>query len=156
MALKVIIPRQFRQHNWVTLAVRVALLGIATVALMFVIVFGYLYVKYQRVVDERLKQPIFASTAKVYAAPRQVRIGQKLSVHLIANELSAAGYSADGASQTSELGTYKQGAQTITVRPGPQSYHAPDRACFESATELSSRSPTNKASRWPAMNWSRS
>ena len=30
--------------------------------------------------------------------------------------------------QTSPLGTYKQGAQTITVRPGPQSYHAQDSA----------------------------
>jgi penicillin-binding protein 1B len=57
-----------------------------------------------------------------------VRPGQKLSVRLIANELREAGYSADGASQTSELGTYKEGVQTITVRPGPQSFHAQDGA----------------------------
>jgi penicillin-binding protein 1B len=128
MALKVIIPRQWRQQNWVTIAMRVVLLGFAVVTLGFLSVGGYYYVKYQRIVDERLKQPIFASTAKIFAAPRQVRPGQKLSIHLIANELSSAGYSADGASQTSQLGTYKQGAQTITVRPGPQSFHAPDRA----------------------------
>ena len=30
--------------------------------------------------DERLKQPIFANTAKIYAAPREVRPGQKLTV----------------------------------------------------------------------------
>jgi penicillin-binding protein 1B len=128
MALKVIIPRQWRQRNWVTIVVRVVLLGFVTVAVGILAVGGYYYVKYERIVDERLKQPIFASTAKIFAAPRQVRLGQKLSIHLIANELSSAGYSADGASQTSELGTYKQGAQTITVRPGAQSFHAPDRA----------------------------
>jgi penicillin-binding protein 1B len=128
MALKVIIPRQMRRHNWTTLMVRVGLLGFAAIALVFLSVGGYYYFKYQRILDDRLKQPIFASTAKIYAAPRQVRPGQKLSVHLIANELSEAGYSADGASQTSQLGTYKQGAQTITVRPGPQSFHAPDLA----------------------------
>jgi len=128
MALKVIIPRSIGKRSWTSLLVRVALLGFTAFAVVFLAVFGYYYVKYQRIVDERLKEPIFASTAKIYAAPRQVRPGQKLSAHLIANELASAGYSADGASQTSEMGTYKQGAQSITVRPGPQSFHAPDNA----------------------------
>ena len=39
-----------------------------------------------------------------------------------------AGYSADGAAQLAPLGTYSVGVQTITVRPGPQSYHAQDSA----------------------------
>ena len=89
---------------------------------------AYFYIKYEGIVDERLKQPIFASTAKIYAAPREVRPGQKLTVHWIANELREAGYSSDGASQASPLGTYSEGAQQITVQPGPQSYHAPDSA----------------------------
>jgi penicillin-binding protein 1B len=79
-------------------------------------------------VDDRLKQPIFASTAKIFAAPREVRPGQKLSIRLLANELREAGYSVDGAAQTSEMGTYKEGVQAITVRPGAQSYHAQDGA----------------------------
>jgi penicillin-binding protein 1B len=79
-------------------------------------------------VDERLKQPIFANTAKVFAAPREVRPGQKFTVRLIANELHDAGYSADGASQVSQLGTYSMGAHSITVRPGPESYHSQDSA----------------------------
>jgi penicillin-binding protein 1B len=128
LALKVIIPRQLRMHDKATLLLRMALLGFAALTLGILAITGFYYVKYQRIVEDRLKEPIFASTAKIYAAPRQVRPGQKLSVKMIASELSEAGYSADGASQTSELGTYKQGAQTITVRPGPQSYHAPDLA----------------------------
>ena len=61
---------------------------------------------------------------------REVRPGQKLSVHLIANELRDAGYSSDGASQVSQLGTFSEGVQAITVRPGPQSFHAQDSAAI--------------------------
>ena len=57
-----------------------------------------------------------------------MRPGQKFTVQLIAKELREAGYSGDGAAQPSLLGTFSQGAQQITVRPGPQSYHAPDSA----------------------------
>jgi penicillin-binding protein 1B len=128
MALKIRIPRLTGKHPWASLSLRVGLLTIAAVTLTLFVVFSYFYFKYQHVVDDRLKQPIFANTAKIFAAPREVRPGQKLSVRLIANELREAGYSADGAAQASELGTYKQGVQTITVHPGPQSYHAQDGA----------------------------
>jgi penicillin-binding protein 1B len=111
-----------------TLLLRIALLTVAAVALVCFSIFGYFYFKYQHVVDQRLKQPIFANTAKIFAAPREARPGQKLSIRLIANELREAGYSADGASQLSQLGTYSEGVGAITVRPGPQSYHAQDGA----------------------------
>jgi penicillin-binding protein 1B len=116
------------ERPWTSLLLRMGLLVFVAAGMAVLSVFGFFYVKYQHVVDDRLKQPIFANTAKIFAAPREVRPGQKLSVRLIANELREAGYSADGASQTSELGTYKEGAQSIRVRPGPQSYHAQDGA----------------------------
>jgi penicillin-binding protein 1B len=103
-------------------------LTFSVVALTFVGITGYYYIKYQHVVDDRMKRPIFADTAKIYAASRELRPGQKLTVKLIANELTQAGYSADGAAQLSPMGTFKQGVQTITVRPGPQSYHEQDSA----------------------------
>ena len=128
MLLKIRIPRLLSNQPWQTLLLRVGLAVFAAVVLVLFSVFGYFYVRYRHVVDDRLKEPIFANTAKIYAAPREVRPGQKLTVRLIANELHAAGYSADGASETSALGTYKEGVQSITVRPGPQSYHAQDGA----------------------------
>src|ERR1700734_4040805 len=109
--------------------VLIAGLGLFTLALIVGFsVYGYFYFKYRGIVDERLKQPIFADTAQIYAAPHELRPGQKLSLRLVANELRAAGYTSDGASQASPMGTYTEGAQTITVQPGPQSYHAPDSA----------------------------
>ena len=128
MALRIRIPKLNLQHPWASLALRIGLVAIATVVLVFFSVFSFFYIKYRHIVDDRLKQPIFANTAKIYAAPREVRPGQKLTVRLIANELRSAGYSADGATETSALGSYKEGVQTITVHPGPQSFHAQDGA----------------------------
>jgi penicillin-binding protein 1B len=128
MALKIRFQMPTGKHPWVTLLLRIGLGTLAAVVLVFFSVFGYFYISYKHIVDDRLKQPIFANTAKIYAAPREVRPGQKFTVRLIANELHAAGYSAEGVSQTSEMGTYREGVQAITVHPGPQSYHAQDSA----------------------------
>jgi len=128
MALKIRIPGSTGKRSWLSLLLRGVLLLVALVALICGCVFGYFYFQYGRIVDERIKQPIFATTAKVYAAPREVRPGQKLSLKLIANELREAGYTTDGASQASPLGTYTQSVQTIAVHPGPQSFHAQDGA----------------------------
>jgi len=130
MAVKIRIPRIRSRHPWVSLLV---LIGLASFAAVVALIFSatvFYYVKYQHIVDDRLKQPIFAQTAKIYAAPREVRVGQRLGVKLIANELREAGYSADGAAQLSQMGTYAEGRQTIRVRPGPQSYHSQDGAAI--------------------------
>ncbi|HTW61359.1 MAG TPA: PBP1A family penicillin-binding protein, partial [Terracidiphilus sp.] len=126
MKIRFAMPRG--KHPVWTLVALGAAAAIALCALVGFSIFGYYYVKYHSIVDARLSQPIFADTAQIYAAPREVRPGQKLTVRLIANELREAGYTTDGASQASPLGTFSQGAQQITVRPGPQSYHAPDSA----------------------------
>ncbi len=128
MALKLKIVRPAGRHSVATF-VAVGALSLFALALLAVFsIFSFYYLKNRTIVDQRLSQPIFATTAKIYAAPREVRPGQKLSVALIANELRAAGYTPDGAAQTSQIGTYSQGVQAITVRPGPQSFHAQDSA----------------------------
>ncbi len=128
MALKIKLARPTGKHPLSSLVLRIALVTIAVCALVSIAVSGYYYFKYQGIVDARLKEPLFADTAKIFAAPREVRPGQKFSIHLIANELREAGYTTDGASQTSRLGTFSEGVQTITVRPGPESYHSQDAA----------------------------
>jgi len=128
MALKIRFAMPMGKHPMQLLVLRITLIAFAAVALVLFAVVGFYYFKYQGIVDERLKQPIFANTAKIFAAPREVRPGQKLSIHLIANELSEAGYTADGASQLSQLGTFSEGVLSIAVRPGPQSFHSQDSA----------------------------
>ena len=128
MALKIRFAKPAAGHELRSRILWYLLAAIGCVVLVGICVFTFFYIKYQGIVNERLKQPMFASTAQIFAAPREVRPGQKLSIHLIADELREAGYTGDGAAQASPLGTYSEGVQQITVRPGPQSYHAPDSA----------------------------
>ncbi|HEY6272961.1 MAG TPA: PBP1A family penicillin-binding protein [Terriglobales bacterium] len=67
--------------------------------------------------------PIFANTAKIYAQPRSVRVGQKADVHEISNYLRHAGYTEEGESGQSKLGTYKVLSGGIEVKPGQDSYY---------------------------------
>ncbi|MGD0479144.1 MAG: PBP1A family penicillin-binding protein [Terracidiphilus sp.] len=128
MALKVRFAKPAAGHHLRSRILWCLLAAFGCVALVGICVFTFFYIKYTGIVNERLKQPIFASTAQIFAAPREVRPGQKFTVQLIANELREAGYTGDGATQASPLGTFSLGVQQITVRPGAQSYHAPDSA----------------------------
>ena len=133
MALKVKLEKpklrlswpRFSLSSWLVRGIIAAVLLVGIVGFISVTVY---YNKYAHIVDDRLKQPLFASTAKIFAAPREVRPGQKISAHLIATELRAAGYTVDGLSHPSQMGTFTESEDSITVRPGPQSYHAPDAA----------------------------
>lgn len=129
MAVKIkFSPRkQGQPHSWrkpllITGAV------VAACFIAFACVFGYYYVKYQHIVDARLEKPLFENTAKIYAAPQELRPGQKFTADFIAQELRRAGYSVQGNGDASPMGTYSEGANTISVHPGPQSYHAPEGA----------------------------
>jgi len=136
MALKIRFKWPKGNKSWASLLFRIGLLVFAVMVLTGFGIFGFYYIKYQHIVDERLKQPIFATTAKIFAAPREVRPGQKLSVTLLANELREAGYSTDGGSHASPLGTYSDDGQSITVHPGPESYHAQDGATIRIASSV--------------------
>ena len=88
------------------------------------ITFSVFYYKYKSVVDDRLAKPLFTATAKIYAAPLEVRPGQKLTPGSVALSLRNAGYSEEGHGGASPLGTYTENDSAITVHPGPESYHS--------------------------------
>ncbi|HEY0784585.1 MAG TPA: PBP1A family penicillin-binding protein [Acidobacteriaceae bacterium] len=131
MAVKIKLPNSMAPAGSRLWARRfVALVVVATLGVLALggTIFGYYYVKYEHIVDDRMQKPLFANTAKIYAAPRQVRAGQRLSARYVAQQLREAGYSEDGAGAASPLGTYAVNAESITIHPGPQSYHAPENA----------------------------
>jgi penicillin-binding protein 1B len=103
-------------------------LVVAGCFLLFACVFGFYYVKYHRIVDDRLEKPLFAATAKIYAAPAELRPGQKFTAQYIAQQLRNAGYSTDGDGKRAAIGSYSTGPESITVHPGTESYHAPEGA----------------------------
>src|ERR1700761_5604790 len=128
MALKIKLAMPTGKYPWLMLALRVALVGVVVVGVSLIGLSSFYYIKYEGIVDAQLKQPLFAQTAKIFAAPREVRPGQKLAIRLIADELRHAGYTDDTATKKSPLGTYSESDDSISVRPGPQSYHSEDSA----------------------------
>jgi penicillin-binding protein 1B len=113
-----------KQQDLSVRLVRIALLVLLIGLAVGSAVFGYFYYHYQQVVDDRLAAgPIFASVSQIYAAPREVRDGQKLTAASIASDLRRAGYN-----NNPQLGTFQLHGDNIFIKPGPESFHTTDGA----------------------------
>ena len=130
------VPRRSAGSRLGAWLLKAGLIAFASVAIILCCIFFYYYNQYSGVVDEWQKGPVFASTAKIYAGPREVRPGQRLTPRQIATELRSAGYT-DGADlQQSQLGTFELNGDSIHIKPGSQSFHAPDGATISSDNGL--------------------
>ena len=89
-------------------------------------VFSFYYIKYDRIIEQRFKGQVFNNSAKIYAIPRSVRVGEKIEPKEIASQLRQAGYSETGGE--SVMGSYRLQKGGIEIDPGPQSYHSPEPA----------------------------
>jgi penicillin-binding protein 1B len=124
MAIKIKIPRVkgFRgslQNPFF----RAGLAAFLIISLLLFGVFSFFYIRYQKIVDKRMSGPIFANTAKIYAQPRSIRIGQKADPREIANYLRHAGYTEAGEQGKSKFGVYRVMKDAIEVKPGEESYY---------------------------------
>jgi penicillin-binding protein 1B len=116
---------------------RAALVCVLFVLVLFTAIFGYYYFKYQRVVNDRLAAgPLFANVSQIYAAPREVRVGQKLTAASIAQELRTAGYNAN-----LQLGSFRLSGNSIQIKPGPESFHSPDGATIATGIDPDADAP---------------
>ncbi len=98
--------------------VRAALLAFLSISLLVVGFFSYWYVKYDRIIEQRFRDPVFTNSAKIYAGPRVVRVGSSFTIKDMAGELRHAGYTEkDGESR---LGSYHVRGGSIEVVPGPR------------------------------------
>src|ERR1044071_930995 len=129
MAIKIKIPRVkgFR-GSLKSPFLRAAVAAFLIVCLVLFGIFSYYYIKYQKIVDARMSKPIFSNTAKIYAQPRSVRIGQKADPREIANYLRHAGYTEQGEQGKSKLGVYRVLKDSIEIKPGEESYYSAEGA----------------------------
>ena len=89
--------------------------------------FCYFYIKYDRIIAQRFRSPVFSNSAKIYALPRTVHDGDKADAKEIAATLRRAGYSdKDGQSPLGSFRLISSGG--IEITPGPESYHSPEAA----------------------------
>ncbi|HEY6344559.1 MAG TPA: PBP1A family penicillin-binding protein [Bryobacteraceae bacterium] len=95
---------------------KASLLAFALALAAGVSVFTYYYVKYARMIDEKLRAGVFANTTLIYAAPRRVGVGDEARGEEIAAYLRRCEYSE---SNTSRAGWYRLRSDAIEVNPGP-------------------------------------
>ena len=89
-------------------------------------VFTYYYVKFGRMIDQRFKGPVFGDSARIYAIPHAVQVGEKIDTKEIATELRRTGYTDQ--SGKSPMGSYRLLEGGIEIKPGPDSYHSQESA----------------------------
>ncbi len=127
MAIKLRIPKKDGKRGIThDPLVRAAFFVFVFGTIAFVGGFSYFYVKYDLIIQDRFKNPIFSNSAKIYALPKTVHLGDKASPREIAADLRRAGYS-EHEDQTG-MGTYRLMNGAIEVKPGANSYHAPEPA----------------------------
>ena len=106
----------------------------AVMAVLFIGVFLFYYIKYDRIINQRFAHPVFSNSATIYALPETVRLGERISPKEIAAQLRRAGYTEEDGG--SELGSYHLAGGTIEVKPGPASYHSPEAATIQVSNGL--------------------
>src|ERR1035441_7870741 len=98
---------------------RLLVIGVALVTILGMGTFTYYYAKYSRLIDEKLRAGPFANTAKIFAAPESVAVGDAGTPAEIAAELRRSGYNE---SRGNPIGYYLLQPNSIEVFPGPESY----------------------------------
>jgi penicillin-binding protein 1B len=136
LAIKIKIPKSGSgTRGWRGLprdpVVRAALVVFLVAAIGIGGAFSYFYIKYDRIITQRFRTPVFTNSAKIYALPRTLHDGDKADAKEIAALLRRAGYSDAGHDkdgQSSPLGSYHVVRDGIEITPGPESYHSPEEA----------------------------
>ncbi|MCU1233046.1 MAG: penicillin-binding protein family, partial [Candidatus Solibacter sp.] len=93
-------------------------------------VFTFFYAKYAHVIDEKLRAGVFANSAKIFAAPQAVSVGDVTSPVEIAAELRRSGYTE---SRSNPVGYYQLRPSSIDIFPQADSYFDQDPAILRFA-----------------------
>jgi penicillin-binding protein 1B len=96
---------------------------VVSFTLVFLLLAGVLthyYVKYSRLIDQKLRGGAFANTSKIFAAPRLIAVGDPITSGEIAGELRRCGYTE---SRGNTIGSFQiRPDGNIEIFPGPDSY----------------------------------
>lgn len=111
---------RFSRGFWTS---RVGLAVLGTAGFLFLAgagTFTYFYVKYSRMIDDRLAGSLFSNTSTIYAAPPRVYVGEPLRLEEVIAHLKRAGYATDPIAGSP--GVYRPDGAAIEIFPSPSSY----------------------------------
>ena len=98
---------------------RMLLIAFSVIVILGLATFSYFYNRYSLLIDQKLRAGVFANTAKIFAAPVSVAVGDVTTPGEIAAELRRSGYND---SRENPVGYYQVHANFIEVFPGKDSY----------------------------------
>src|SRR6516225_2294844 len=98
---------------------RVLVLSLLLTAVITLATFTFFYTRYSRLIDAKLSAGPFTNTAKLFAAPQSVAVGDHITPGEIAAELRRSGYSEARGNPT---GYFLLQPDAIEIFPGPDSY----------------------------------
>ena len=116
---------------WGRLWFKIALATVLLVSVAAAITFSVFYSKYERIVDARIKRPIFNEPAQIFAASDRVSVGDQKSMDAVIAELRLAGYVSGGEDIASNIGKFSQHGPKIQIKPGTDSYRPGQEATLE-------------------------
>ncbi len=124
MAIRLQIPaRAFWVRIFLNPVGRIVLATMAFLFIASVLLFGFMYSKYSREIDEKLAAGPFRNASKIYAAPHVLALGDPLDREELVGQLRRSGYSdASG----NPVGHYVLRGDAIEIYPGPDSFFARD------------------------------
>jgi penicillin-binding protein 1B len=113
------IPKQARLVRFFTGRLGMVVLGsLAGFAVVSIVVFTMLWVHYAKIVDTRLRGGPFSTTAKIYAAPEVIGVGDTVTPSELVADLRRSGYSE---SRSNPAGWFDVKADSLEIFPGPES-----------------------------------
>lgn len=129
VAIKLKIPRGRPGHFHLSdPLVRAAVAAFIIITTLMLGVFAFFYVHYQKLIDQRMSGPIFANSSKIYAQPRTLAPGYRMTQRQVMDELRRAGYTEASEKGEVKLGTYRLVGRGVEIKPGPESFHSPEGA----------------------------
>jgi len=98
---------------------RFLVLSLSLIVVLGLGAFTYFYTQYSRLIDAKLSAGPFTNTAKLFAAPESVAVGDANTPAEIAAELRRSGYTE---ARNNPIGYYLLQPDSIEIFPGPDSY----------------------------------
>ncbi len=114
--VRLLIRKLPRPPRFVSLSLRVLAAFVVVSVVATTAAFAYLYAHYSKIVDERLAAGYLTSRAGIYAAPRVLRAGQKLTPERLAEILRRAGY-VDGEASRVWSGRFREEDGAVEILP---------------------------------------
>jgi penicillin-binding protein 1B len=118
--MKVRVPREARIARFLMgPGGKIFLASLVLLITVGVLGFTYFYVKYSRLIDQKLRAGPFANTSKIFAAPKVIGVGDQISPADIVLELRRCGYSDQ---RGNPMGWFNLRPDAVEIFPGPESY----------------------------------